>query len=80
MARRPGTLSACSRALAWIANSSAGGRVQMIGESGKDQVVRVARRVWLGPEWLDEVRAVLTAVPPSDERELITLWWDTDRD
>jgi SAM-dependent methyltransferase len=52
--------------------------VQMVGESGTDQVARVARRLCLGPERHGQVRQLLTTIPPPTERDVATLWWDVD--
>jgi SAM-dependent methyltransferase len=53
--------------------------VQMVGESGSDQAASVARRLCLGPDRRGEVRRILAAIPPPDEREVATLWWDVER-
>lgn len=49
--------------------------IQMIGETGADQLHRIARRLCLGADRHDELRAVLDEVPPPTEREVVTLWW-----
>ena len=48
-------------------------RYQMIGETGPDQVARVARRLCLPAERHDELREVLTTTPPPVEREVVTV-------
>jgi cyclopropane fatty-acyl-phospholipid synthase-like methyltransferase len=48
---------------------------QMIGESGPDQLARVARRLCLSPMRHEELRRLLVAIPPPREREVATLWW-----
>ena len=52
-------------------------RYQMIGETGPDQLARVARRLCLPRSRYDELREILAAAPPSDERLVTTIWWDT---
>jgi cyclopropane fatty-acyl-phospholipid synthase-like methyltransferase len=50
-------------------------RIQMIGETGDEQMARIARRLCL-PEWRwDELRAVLRRRPPPVERQVVTVWW-----
>jgi SAM-dependent methyltransferase len=51
---------------------------QMIGETGPDQLARVARRLCLPPSRFDELRQILAATPPPLERQVTTIWWDTD--
>jgi SAM-dependent methyltransferase len=51
---------------------------QMIGETGPDQLARVARRLCLPPSRYDELRQILAATPPPQERQVTTIWWDTD--
>ena len=50
--------------------------VQMIGESGAEQVARIARRLCLAPSRHDELRTLLRGTPPPSERDVVTLWWD----
>lgn len=50
--------------------------VQMIGESGTDQVARIARRLCLAPSRHDELRTLLRRTPPPSERDVVTLWWE----
>lgn len=52
-------------------------RYQMIGETGPDQLARVARRLCLPQSRHDELREVLATTPPPDERQITTIWWDT---
>lgn len=52
-------------------------RIQMIGETGDEQLHRIARRLCLGPHRHDELRRVLDATPPPREREVATIWWST---
>jgi SAM-dependent methyltransferase len=49
--------------------------VPMIGEGGDDEVERIGRRLCIGPDRHEELRAVLAATPPPSEREVVTLWW-----
>jgi hypothetical protein len=49
---------------------------QMIGETGPDQLARVARRLCLPAARHEELRRLLVATPPPREREVATLWWD----
>lgn len=49
---------------------------QMIGETGPDQLARVARRLCLHPDRYDELRRLLVTIPPPPERQVATLWWD----
>ena len=49
--------------------------LQMIGESGGDGLRRIARRLCLTPDRLGELQAVLDAIPPPTERDVVTLWW-----
>jgi hypothetical protein len=49
--------------------------IQMIGESGDEQLARVARRLCLPAERLNELRDVLSHQPPPIEREVVTVWW-----
>ena len=49
---------------------------QMIGETGADQLARVARRLCLDPHRHHELRRLLEAIPPPRERQVATLWWD----
>jgi SAM-dependent methyltransferase len=49
--------------------------IQMIGETGDEQLSRIARRLCLGPDRHDELRSALDATPPPAEREVVTLWW-----
>ena len=50
--------------------------IQMIGETGDDQLARMARRLCLPSERHDELRALLDKVPPPTRRDVVTLWWD----
>ena len=50
-------------------------RYQMIGESGDEALLRIARRLCLPTARHDELRRALAAVPPPTEREVVTLWW-----
>ena len=50
-------------------------RYQMIGETGDDQVARIARRLCLPTERHDELRQLLAATPPPGDRDVVTLWW-----
>jgi hypothetical protein len=50
-------------------------RYQMIGETGGDQVARMARRLCLPTARHDELRELLVTVPPPREREVVTAWW-----
>jgi Methyltransferase domain len=49
--------------------------IQMIGETGDDQLSRIARRLCLGPDRHDELRSALDTTPPPTERGVVTLWW-----
>ena len=51
--------------------------IQMIGETGGDQLHRIARRLCLTPDRHGELRALLDEVPPPTERAVVTLWWST---
>jgi SAM-dependent methyltransferase len=51
--------------------------IQMIGEAGDDRLRRIARRLCLRPDRLDELRQLLDEVPPPTDREVVTLWWST---
>jgi SAM-dependent methyltransferase len=53
-------------------------RIQMIGESGDQQLARIARRLCLRPDRLDELRGALSQQPPPAEREVVTVWWEPD--
>jgi SAM-dependent methyltransferase len=48
---------------------------QMLGESGDEPLLRIARRLCLPAARHDELRQALTAVPPPTDREVVTLWW-----
>lgn len=50
-------------------------RYQMVGETGDDQVARIARRLCLPTPRHDELRQLLAITPPPSEREVVTLWW-----
>ena len=50
-------------------------RYQMIGETGAHSLQRIARRLCLPPDRLDELRQLLATTPPPAEREVVTLWW-----
>jgi SAM-dependent methyltransferase len=49
--------------------------IQMIGETGNQQLNRIARRLCLGPSRHDELRRLLENIPPPVGREVVTLWW-----
>jgi hypothetical protein len=51
-------------------------RYQMIGETGADQLARVARRLCLPRARHDELRQILASNPPPRERQVATIWWD----
>jgi SAM-dependent methyltransferase len=48
---------------------------QMLGESGDQRLLRIARRLCLPAVRHDELRQALAAVPPPTDREVVTLWW-----
>jgi Methyltransferase domain len=50
-------------------------RYQMIGETGDDQVARVGRRLCLPTARYDELRQLLTTIPPPRDRDVVTVWW-----
>ena len=50
--------------------------VQMIGESGGEQLARIARRLCLPASRHDELLRALSETPPPRERAVATLWWD----
>jgi SAM-dependent methyltransferase len=50
-------------------------RYQMIGESGDQSLLRIARRLCLPASRHEELRQLLAAVPPPDKRDVVTLWW-----
>jgi SAM-dependent methyltransferase len=50
-------------------------RIQMIGETGNEQLNRIARRLCLGPSRHDELRRLLENIPPPVDRDVVTLWW-----
>jgi 2-polyprenyl-3-methyl-5-hydroxy-6-metoxy-1,4-benzoquinol methylase len=50
-------------------------QIQMIGECGDEQLLRISRRLCLGPERQDELRQLLVRTPPPRERDVVTLWW-----
>ena len=50
-------------------------RIQMIGETGDEQLARIARRLCLPETRRDELRRALAATPPPADREVVTLWW-----
>lgn len=49
--------------------------IQMIGETGDEQLERIARRLCLDPQRHDELRRVLAATPPPNNRDVVTVWW-----
>lgn len=49
---------------------------QMIGETGSDELARVARRLCLPPARYEELRRLLAVIPPPRERQVTTLWWN----
>ena len=51
-------------------------RYQMIGESGDQPLLRIARRLCLPASRHDELRQLLAEVPPPDRRDVVTLWWN----
>jgi SAM-dependent methyltransferase len=51
--------------------------IEMIGEAGHDQLRRIARRLCLTPDRLEELRQLLDEMPPPTDREVVTLWWST---
>jgi len=50
-------------------------RYQMIGETGDEALLRIARRLCLPPDRHDELREALASTPPPADREVVTLWW-----
>ena len=50
-------------------------RYEMIGEGGEEAVARIGRRLCIGPDRYDELRGLLAAEPPPQDREVVTLWW-----
>ncbi len=50
-------------------------RIQMIGETGDEQLAGIARRLCLPDTRRDELRRALAATPPPAERDVVTLWW-----
>ena len=50
-------------------------RYQMIGEGGDEAVARIGRRLCIGPDRFEELRGLLAAEPPPQDREVVTLWW-----
>jgi SAM-dependent methyltransferase len=54
-------------------------RYQMIGESGERSLEGLARRLCLPPSRHPELRQLLTAIPPADKRDVVTLWWEPPR-
>lgn len=50
--------------------------IQMIGESGDESLLRIARRLCLPESRHAELRNLLEAIPPPEHREVVTLWWD----
>jgi hypothetical protein len=47
----------------------------MIGENSEEQLARVARRLCIPLERLDELRDAMSRHPPPPEREVVTVWW-----
>jgi hypothetical protein len=50
-------------------------RYQMIGETGSEQVARIARRLCLPASRHDELGRILALTPPPEARDVVTLWW-----
>ena len=50
-------------------------RYQMIGETGDQSLLRIARRLCLPPARHEELRQLLATTPPPRDREVVTLWW-----
>jgi SAM-dependent methyltransferase len=48
---------------------------QMIGETGDESLLRIARRLCVPPARHEELAKLLAAIPPPREREMVTLWW-----
>jgi SAM-dependent methyltransferase len=55
-------------------------RYQMIGESDDEALRRIARRLCLPASRHDELREVLATTPPPEDREVVTLWWNSGWD
>ncbi len=51
--------------------------IQMLGETGDEQLARVARRLCLPAQRHRELAEVLAATPPPVERDVATIWWET---
>jgi SAM-dependent methyltransferase len=49
--------------------------VQMIGEHGDEQLARMARRLCIGDDRLQDLRSLLADQPPPRTREVVTVWW-----
>jgi SAM-dependent methyltransferase len=47
----------------------------MLGESGDQPLLPIARRLCLPTERHEELRQALAAAPPPTDREVVTLWW-----
>lgn len=50
--------------------------IQMIGETGDQQLARVARRLCVGPNRHAQLREALDATPPPVQRGVVTVWWN----
>jgi SAM-dependent methyltransferase len=50
-------------------------RYEMIGEGGDEAVARIGRRLCIGPDRYEELRALLAVDPPPEDREVVTVWW-----
>jgi SAM-dependent methyltransferase len=48
---------------------------QMIGETGDQSLLRIARRLCLPPARHDELARLLAAIPPPRDREMVSIWW-----
>ena len=48
---------------------------QMIGENGDQALERIAQRLCLPAGRLDDLRQILTAIPPPTDRDMVTLSW-----
>jgi len=53
-------------------------RFQTIGESGDEALRSMARRLCLSTSRYDELRQLIADVPPPVERDVVTLWWDSE--
>jgi SAM-dependent methyltransferase len=50
---------------------------QMIGESGDNAMRSMARRLCLPASRYEELSRLMAAVPPPPQRDVVTLWWDS---